>query len=184
MLPVLDAFRAAPEQAPAETERESAMHKSFASLLDSLLVVFQKYGYTEFDAQLGSKLDARRHQIVHVEEQEEAGIILEVVRKGIVHVDGTIVRYATCNLYVTLCVGDDYVTVYHCLFVCVRRPAQVVASSKPVPPIPPTPPSPGPEYGGQSEDQKASAVADSSSNEAGDVAGRETVESNGDGQDE
>lgn len=50
MLPVVDAFRAAPGISPAETEREDSMHKNFGSLLSSILVVFEKYGYKEYDA--------------------------------------------------------------------------------------------------------------------------------------
>lgn len=50
MLPVVDAFRAAPIVAPAENEREENMHKNFGSLRDSILVVFEKYGFKEFDS--------------------------------------------------------------------------------------------------------------------------------------
>lgn len=107
MLPVLDEFRKAPFINPPETEREQTIHKGFASLLDSLLAVFEKYGYKEYEPEVGDKLDARLHQIVDVVEQEEAGIILEIVRKGLKHEDGTIVR-----------------------------PSQVIASKAPTPPPP------------------------------------------------
>lgn len=107
MLPVLDEFRAAPNVAPADTEREHTIHTSFASLLDNLLVVFEKYGYKEFDAEVGTKLNPQLHQVVDVVEQEEAGIILESVRKGLRHNDGNVIR-----------------------------PAQVVASQAPAPPAP------------------------------------------------
>ena len=50
MLPVVDAFRAAPLVSPSSTEREISMHKSFGSLLESILVVFEKYGFSEYDA--------------------------------------------------------------------------------------------------------------------------------------
>ena len=50
MLPVVDAFRAAPMMAPAENEREESMHKNFGSLCDSIIVVFEKYGFKEFNS--------------------------------------------------------------------------------------------------------------------------------------
>jgi molecular chaperone GrpE (heat shock protein) len=50
MMPVIDSFRAAPIVAPPTTERETNMHKNFGSLLNSLLVVFEKFGYKEFSA--------------------------------------------------------------------------------------------------------------------------------------
>lgn len=50
MLPVVDAFRAAPIISPSTTDREISMHKSFGSLLESILVVFEKYGFKEYDA--------------------------------------------------------------------------------------------------------------------------------------
>lgn len=50
MLPVVDAFRAAPIISPSSSEREVSMHKSFGSLLESILVVFEKYGFSEYDA--------------------------------------------------------------------------------------------------------------------------------------
>lgn len=50
MLPVVDAFRSAPVVAPANTEKEDNMHRSYGSLLGNILTVFQKYGYTEFIA--------------------------------------------------------------------------------------------------------------------------------------
>ena len=50
MLPVVDAFRAAPLISTSSTDREISMHKSFGSLLDSILVVFEKYGFKEYDA--------------------------------------------------------------------------------------------------------------------------------------
>ena len=50
MLPVVDAFREAPMMAPAENEREESMHKNFGSLCDSIIVVFEKYGFKEFNS--------------------------------------------------------------------------------------------------------------------------------------
>ena len=50
MLPVVDSFRAAPTVAPSSNEREESMHKNFGSLSKSLIDVFEKYGYKEFDA--------------------------------------------------------------------------------------------------------------------------------------
>jgi hypothetical protein len=43
-------YRAAVVVAPATEEKGETMHKSFSSLLDSLLYVFEKYGYTEYSA--------------------------------------------------------------------------------------------------------------------------------------
>jgi molecular chaperone GrpE (heat shock protein) len=48
MLPWVDAFRSAPTRVPAVTEKGLTMHKSFGSLLGSVLAVFGKYGYKEF----------------------------------------------------------------------------------------------------------------------------------------
>jgi molecular chaperone GrpE (heat shock protein) len=48
MLPWVDAFRSAPTRVPAVTEKGLTMHKSFGSLLESVLAVFGKYGYKEF----------------------------------------------------------------------------------------------------------------------------------------
>ena len=50
MLPVVDAFRAAPGVSPATSDREESMHKNFGSLLQSIMVVFEKYGFKEYDA--------------------------------------------------------------------------------------------------------------------------------------
>jgi molecular chaperone GrpE (heat shock protein) len=50
MLPVVDSFRAAPTLAPSSNEREESMHKNFGSLSKSLMDVFEKYGYKEFNA--------------------------------------------------------------------------------------------------------------------------------------
>jgi hypothetical protein len=49
MLPLVDAFRSAPLLAPAVTEKELSMHKTYGALLDNILAVFQKFGYKEFD---------------------------------------------------------------------------------------------------------------------------------------
>lgn len=50
MLPVVDAFRAAPSVAPPSTEREISIHQNFGSLCQSILLVFEKYGYKEYDS--------------------------------------------------------------------------------------------------------------------------------------
>lgn len=50
MLPVVDAFRAAPSVAPPSTEREGSIHQNFGSLCQSILLVFEKNGYKEYDA--------------------------------------------------------------------------------------------------------------------------------------
>lgn len=50
MLPVVDTFRSAPLLAPAVSEKEKNMHKSYGSLLSNILAVFGKYGYSEYHA--------------------------------------------------------------------------------------------------------------------------------------
>ena len=50
MLPVVDSFRSARTVAPPNTEREERMHDTFGSLLSSILTVFEKYGFKEFEA--------------------------------------------------------------------------------------------------------------------------------------
>ena len=50
MLPVVDAFRAAPTLTPGQNEREDSMHKNFGSLCQSIILVFEKYGYKEYNS--------------------------------------------------------------------------------------------------------------------------------------
>lgn len=48
MLPWVDEFRAVPAALPAESTKGHNMHQSFAALLQSVLTVFEKYGYREY----------------------------------------------------------------------------------------------------------------------------------------
>ena len=48
ILPVVDAFYTAPVEYPATTEKEENMHKSFGSLVSSIMIVFEKYGVKEY----------------------------------------------------------------------------------------------------------------------------------------
>lgn len=50
MLPVVDAFRAAPIVCPSASERENSMHTNLGSLCKMILEVFEKYGFTEYNA--------------------------------------------------------------------------------------------------------------------------------------
>ncbi|KAJ1416961.1 hypothetical protein B484DRAFT_454125 [Ochromonadaceae sp. CCMP2298] len=97
MLPVVDAFRAAPSIAPATEEKGETMHKSFSSLLDSLIIVFEMYGYTEYAAVVGEKLDPFKHQIIEVRQTEEGemNVILEAVRTGVMDPQGVAMRKAS-----------------------------------------------------------------------------------------
>jgi molecular chaperone GrpE (heat shock protein) len=52
MVPVIDTFRNAPVVAPASTERETNMHKNFASLTNQILTAFEKFGFKEFTSGL------------------------------------------------------------------------------------------------------------------------------------
>jgi molecular chaperone GrpE (heat shock protein) len=94
MLPVVDAFRAAPTVAPAQNEREESMHKNFGSLCNSIIVVFEKYGYKEYDAEVGGKLNPTRHQVLEVIDGEEDGVIASQLKCGIADKEGEVLRRA------------------------------------------------------------------------------------------
>ena len=93
MATVVDEFRAAREVAPPTNEREEKMHSTFESLLNSILTVFNKYGYEEFDAEIGSKLVPTKHQVAEVVEGEEDGLIVRQLKRGIMNKDGEVLRY-------------------------------------------------------------------------------------------
>ena len=94
ILPVVDAFNAAPMDYPAETEREENMHKSFGSLVSSIMIVFEKYGVKEYSAEVGEKLDSSLHQVDRVVEGETDGISHEILRPGHKDSEGEVIRRA------------------------------------------------------------------------------------------
>ncbi len=94
ILPVVDAFNAAPINFPAETEREENMHKSFGSLVSSIMIVFEKYGVKEYVAEEGGKLDSYLHQVERVEEGEEDGKIIQALAPGYKDSEGDVIRRA------------------------------------------------------------------------------------------
>jgi len=84
MLPIIDLFREAPAKAPATSERELTMHATFGSLLDSIMVVFGKYGYAEFTPEVDVPLSPTEHEVVEMEDVEgKDGLVLRVLRAGI-----------------------------------------------------------------------------------------------------
>eukprot|EP00607_Mallomonas_marina_P004208 CAMPEP_0182428068 /NCGR_PEP_ID=MMETSP1167-20130531/20994_1 /TAXON_ID=2988 /ORGANISM="Mallomonas Sp, Strain CCMP3275" /LENGTH=241 /DNA_ID=CAMNT_0024610719 /DNA_START=222 /DNA_END=947 /DNA_ORIENTATION=+ len=96
ILPIVDAFRAAPLIAPATTDEEQKLHDGFTSLLTGVTNVIKKYGYTEFAPEIGDKLNPKRHEVEEVVEDNEVedGAILEVLRPGVVSADGSVLRRA------------------------------------------------------------------------------------------
>jgi molecular chaperone GrpE (heat shock protein) len=48
MLPWVDEFRSIPTTNPAKSAKGKNMHTSYASLLQNVLTVFEKYGYKEY----------------------------------------------------------------------------------------------------------------------------------------
>ena len=102
MATVVDEFRAAREVAPPTNEREEKMHSTFESLLNSILTVFNKYGYEEYDAEVGSKLVPNKHQVAEVVEGEEDGVIVRQLKRGIMNKDGEILRYVLFPIHLVL----------------------------------------------------------------------------------
>jgi|EP00596_Hydrurales_sp_CCMP1899_P002574 molecular chaperone GrpE (heat shock protein) len=94
MLPVVDAFRAAPTIAVGQNEREESMHKNFGSLCNSIIVVFEKYGYKEYDAEVGGKLNPARHTVLEVIDGEVDGLVASQLKCGIADKDGDVLRRA------------------------------------------------------------------------------------------
>lgn len=94
ILPVVDAFNAAPLEHPAETEREENMHKSFGSLVSSIMIVFEKYGVKEYSPDAGDKLDSYLHQVERVVEGDTDGVIQELLRPGYKDSEGEVIRRA------------------------------------------------------------------------------------------
>lgn len=96
MIPILHAFRNVSKTVPANNERGNSIHASFNSLLSNILAVFERLGYTEFSAEIGSKLDTRQHEIMHTVEVEEGGgqILATIGEPGLVCNDGSVIRKA------------------------------------------------------------------------------------------
>ena len=102
MATVVDEFRAAREIAPPSNEREEKMHSTFESLLNSILTVFNKYGYEEYDAEIGGKLVPLKHQVAEVVDGEEDGVIVRQLKRGIMNKDGEVLRYVFFCIHVVV----------------------------------------------------------------------------------
>lgn len=96
MLPLVDAFRGAKTMSPNTAEKEKLMHDSFGALLTSVIVVFDKYGFKEFDAAKGEKLDSSKYAVVEVREDPKAtgSTVIESTRPGMYDSDGLVLRKA------------------------------------------------------------------------------------------
>jgi molecular chaperone GrpE (heat shock protein) len=92
MLPIIDAFRLAPINAPAETEKEEKMHAAFGALLNGVMVVIEKFGFKEYSPAVGDKLDALRMQIGEVEEDGTEGLVIRTIKPGMLDAEGDVVR--------------------------------------------------------------------------------------------
>ena len=63
------------------------------STFDNYIDLFSKYGVTEIDA-LGKEFDPAFHNaVMQVEDPENAGKVVEVIRKGYIR-NGKVIRYA------------------------------------------------------------------------------------------
>jgi molecular chaperone GrpE (heat shock protein) len=96
MLPVVDAFRAAPVIATASTEKEENMHLSFKTLLTSIEVVFDKYGFKEYQPEVGDKFEVSKHAVVEARDDQSATstTIIDTTRLGMYDTDGDVLRKA------------------------------------------------------------------------------------------
>ena len=70
------------------------MHKSFGSLVSSIMIVFEKYGVKEYSADAGDKLDSYLHQVDRVVEGDTDGVIQELLRPGYKDSEGEVIRRA------------------------------------------------------------------------------------------
>ena len=93
MLPVIDMFREAPIKVVADTDVEKTMHNTFGALLNAIMIVIEKYGFKEFAAEEGQKLDPAKHQIAEVVESEEEGLVVTTLRPGMLDAEGEVLRY-------------------------------------------------------------------------------------------
>lgn len=98
MLPVIDAFKSASITAPATTDREQKMHDSYGALLKGIMIVFDKYGYKEYNVDVGSKYDAERHQVDKVVDGEVDGLVVSQVRNGVIDSEGDVLRKALVTI--------------------------------------------------------------------------------------
>jgi len=99
MLPVVDLFREAPIKAVANTDREEQMHKNFGSLLTSILTVFEKYGYKEFQPEIAAKYEPSKHQVNEmVVDPENDGLVVEIISSGWSSDDADVIKRAVVNV--------------------------------------------------------------------------------------
>ena len=97
MLPIIDLFRAAPLKYPPTNEKETNMHDSFSSLLDSIIIVVEKFGYKEFTPEVGTTLSPKEHEVVEMvvdEGGDKVGTVVEVRRNGVKEGEDDIFRRA------------------------------------------------------------------------------------------
>jgi len=94
ILPVVDMFKNAPFEHPADTEREKNMHTTFGTLISSITNVFEKYGVKELVTEEGDTLNSINHQVDSVVLGEKDGVIVEVLKQGFVDQNGVIIRRA------------------------------------------------------------------------------------------
>lgn len=96
MLPIVDAFKKVPDDIPATNEREENMHESLGKIqYVQILQAFEKFGYVEFGPEKKDAIDPVKHQVEgELVEQgtEYEGKVVEVLKKGIVDVDGNVIR--------------------------------------------------------------------------------------------
>jgi molecular chaperone GrpE (heat shock protein) len=92
MLDVVDKFRRAPKDVPAESERETNMHVSFGALLNGILAVFEKYGFKEVNVEVGAAIDPLTQEVEETDEGEAEGVVLRQLRSGWTDNEGEIVR--------------------------------------------------------------------------------------------
>ena len=95
MLDVVDGFRKAPDDFPAETERETNMHKNFGSIVNGVLQVFEKYGFKEISCPAGMPLDLETMEAVEGGGVGGGAMVVQSqLRSGWVDPDGVVVRKA------------------------------------------------------------------------------------------
>jgi len=92
MLDVVDKFRRAPKDVPAESERETNMHVSFGALLNGILAVFEKYGFKEVNVEVGAAIDPLTQEVEETDEGQAEGVVLRQLRSGWADTEGEIVR--------------------------------------------------------------------------------------------
>ena len=92
MLPIVDSFRDAPIIVPAQNEKEEKMHSTFGSLLSAIMVQIEKFGFKEFSASPGDRLDGSKHQVMSVEDDGTEGLVLSVTRPGMLDAEGEVIR--------------------------------------------------------------------------------------------